>query len=136
MAKAKSIKKVNVDKFAAAVQEALADYADYVDKYAVLEATHKTAVETADAIAAAAPKKTGAYSKSITVGYPERKNHKYKEIIYADDPHYRLTHLLERPHVIRRNGKIVGRTKAFPHWETGEKGVIERMISNLKEALK
>ena len=131
---AKKTRKVNVDKFAEAIMEALAEYGDYVDQTVVKYATHKTAEETSEIIAAAAPvrkNKGGAYSKSITYGYPQRRGRRYSETVYAEDPHYRLTHLLERPHATR-NG---GRTRAFPHWATGEEGIIPRFIKNLKELL-
>ena len=126
------IKRVSIDKFAEAVQEALTDYADYVDGPVVVDAVHKTAEETAEVISGAAPKKTGEYAASITSGVPERKQKRYTETVYAESPQYRLTHLLERPHATRRGG----RTRAFPHWSTGESGVLERLISNIKGALR
>lgn len=125
-------KKVSVDKFAEELQAALEEFADYVDSTVVVEATRLTAEETAQEIAKEAPKKTGAYAASITSGQKQRKGHVYKEIVYADAPHYRLSHLLERSHALR-NG---GRTRPFPHWEKGEAGVLDKLIKHIKEALK
>lgn len=129
--KGKTNRKVTIDNFADAIMAELSEYGDYIDQTVVKNAVHKTAEETAEIVAAAAPVRTGAYSRSITYGEPKRSGRKYTETVYADAPHYRLTHLLERPHATR-NG---GRTRAFPHWSTGEEGIIPRFIKNLKELL-
>lgn len=127
------IRRCSVDQFAAAVQEALGEFQDYVDSAVVAEAVHKTAEETADVISSAAPSRPGgAYKESITSGYSERRGKKYTETVYAESPGYRLAHLLERSHATRDGG----RTREFPHWATGESGVLERLISNIKEALR
>lgn len=128
---AKNKKKVPIDKFADELQKALEEFSDYVDSTVVVKATQQTAEETAQAIASAAPKKTGAYAASITSGPLQRKGHVYKEVVYANAPHFRLTHLLERSHALR-NG---GRTRPFPHWAKGEAGVVDKLISHIKEGL-
>lgn len=129
--KGKTNRKVTIDNFADAIMAELSEYGDYIDQTVVKNAVHKTAEETAEIVAAAAPVRTGAYNRSITYGEPKRSGRKYTETVYAESPHYRLTHLLERPHATR-NG---GRTRAFPHWSTGEDGIIPRFIKNLKELL-
>lgn len=130
---AKKTKRVTVDKFASEIQKTLHEFGDYIDQTVVTDAVHKTAQETAEIIAKEAPKRGGGfYSKSITSGFSNRKGHKYTETVFADAPFYRLTHLLEKPHATR-NG---GRTRAFPHWETGENGIVERLITHIKEGLK
>ena len=35
--------------------------------------------------------------------------------------HYRLTHLLEFGHVVKRKGKVLGTARAYPHLATAEK---------------
>ena len=129
---AKRTKRVTIDKFASEIRKTLQEYGDYIDQTVVAEAVHTTAQETADIIAKAAPKRDGKYAESISAGFPSRKGHKYTETVYSDSPFYRLPHLLERPHATR-NG---GRTRAFPHWETGENGVLERLITHIREGLK
>lgn len=129
---AKRAKRVTIDKFASEIRKTLQEYGDYIDQTVVTEAVHSTAQETADIIAKAAPKRDGKYAESISAGFTNRKGHKYTETVYSDSPFYRLPHLLERPHATR-NG---GRTRAFPHWETGENGVLERLITHIKEGLK
>lgn len=132
--KGKVKRKVTIDNFAEAIMEELAEYGDYVDQTVVKNAVHKTAEETAEIVAAAAPVRKsggGAYKGSITAGVPKRSGRKYTETVYADAPHYRLTHLLERSHATR-NG---GRSGAFPHWENGASDLVARFIKNLKELL-
>lgn len=129
--KSKAKRKITIDNFAETIMEELAEYGDYIDQTAVKNAVHKTAEETAEIVAAGAPVRTGAYKGSITCGEPKRSGRKYTETVYADAPHYRLTHLLERPHATR-NG---GRSNAYPHWKNGENDLIARFIKNLKELL-
>lgn len=128
---AKKIKKVTIDKFRAEVEKALREFGDYVDGTVVKNATHKTAVETAEVISKEAPKRTGQYSGTITSGYRQQRNHIYTETVYADAPGYRLTHLLEKGHASRNGGRV----EPKPHWETGEKGIQERLITHIKEEL-
>lgn len=129
--KGKTNRKVTIDNFAEAIMDELSEYGDYIDQTVVKNAVHKTAEETAEIVAAAAPVRTGAYKGSITYGEPKRSGRKYTETVYADAPHYRLTHLLERSHATR-NG---GRSAAFPHWKNGASDLIARFIKNLKELL-
>lgn len=133
MAKAK---KVSIDKFAEEIRSILNEYGDYIDQTVVKNAIHSTAEETAAAISDAAPRrkgaKGGAYAEAVTSGYPTKKGRTYTETVYVQSPHYRLAHLLERPHATR-NG---GRTRAFPHWQPGMDGVIGRIVKHIKEALK
>jgi len=53
---------------------------------------------------------SGAYSKGWT--YAKRGYNKY--VVY-NKSHYRLTHLLEKGHVIKKKGIVVGEAQAFPH---------------------
>ena len=128
---AKKVKRVNTDKFAEAIMEALEEYGGYVGDVVVRKAIHETAEETAKIVSNAAPRRTGRYAESIEAGRPNRRGKKYTETVYANAPHYRLTHLLERPHATRSGG----RTKPLPHWSTGQNGVVERFIRHLKEGL-
>lgn len=130
------IKRTSVDKFQTAVKEVLEEFEDYVDSSVVRDAVHKTAEETSEVIAKAAPvRKTasgGAYKRSITYGYPKRSRHKYTETVYSESPHYRLTHLLERGHATRNGGRT---TSAFPHWGPGNDGIAERLVKYIREVL-
>jgi hypothetical protein len=51
---------------------------------------------------------------------------------WAGSKYYPLTHLLEKGHNIKRAGKIVGSTRAYPHWEPA-KDYVEKELFNLVE---
>ena len=123
--------RVSTDKFADAIMEALEDYGGYIGDVVVRKAVHDTAEETAEIISNAAPRRTGSYADSIQTGFAKRRNNKYTETVFAYAPHYRLTHLLERPHATRNGGRTVPKV----HWSTGTNGVIQRFVGHLKEHL-
>lgn len=49
--------------------------------------------------------------------------------------YYRLTHLLEKGHVLRRGGRQIGTVRAFPHIAPVEQKVIAEYEKKLKEEL-
>lgn len=57
--------------------------------------------------------RTGKYNKGWTVK-TKRGQNTISCIVHNKD-NYQLTHLLEKGHVIKRNGTIKGNAKAFPH---------------------
>lgn len=124
-------KRVNIDGFQAAVADILAEYGERVASVAMVNAIHEVAQETASIVAEGAPVRTGAYRNSITAGYPERKQGKYSETVYADAPHHRVTHLLEKGHATRSGGH----TAPIPHWENGERDLGERLVTKISEEL-
>ena len=49
---------------------------------------------------------------------------------------YRLTHLLEKGHVIKnQTGRIYGVTQARPHWEPAESAAVEELEQRLTETV-
>lgn len=69
----------------------------------------------------------GAYAKSWKQKLGVRKGRAYSRFAY-NEKHYRLTHLLEYGHALKRGGRTVGQAKAVPHIER-----IENEVSNLYE---
>lgn len=120
--------------FASAVNAILAEYKDVVD--ADLEyATNKVAEQAAKNVISninSAGIKGKKYRKSIkTRSLSEGIRGKYSRLVYANPPHYRLTHLLEYGHATR-NG---GRTRAFPHWADAEQKAIRDFEALLRKEL-
>ena len=70
------------------------------------------------------------WSKKITKGY-NFVNGK----IYNKD-HYRLTHLLEDGHDIKRDGTKVGETRSFKHIEPVDEYVSKKFEDGIVEAIK
>ena len=116
MARRKKIKPINLE---ATIQELLDEYGD--DVYKCLDKCVKEVSEEAkdklQSVTSFAPggNPSGAYSRSwvnetLPVG---RLN--TKQVVHNEE-HYRLTHLLEKGHVIRNGtGRTFGKTGAYPH---------------------
>lgn len=110
------MKPINLEQ---AIQAVLNEYGD--DVYKVLDNCVDTVAEEAKEklqnVSSFAPggKPTGAYSKSwINEKLPVGKLNT-KQVVHNQE-HYRLTHLLEKGHVIRNGtGRTYGRTGEYPH---------------------
>lgn len=57
--------------------------------------------------------RTGKYRRSWTKAI-RKANLSVEATVYSKDQ-YRLTHLLEYGHVLKRGGRTIGQVKAFPH---------------------
>lgn len=66
---------------------------------------------------------TGAYAKSWTKT-EQRTTVLSKKLIVNNEDHYRLTHLLENGHALKRGGRTYGSVKAYPHIKPVEEKVI------------
>ncbi len=125
---------MSVEDFALAVNEAMKEFQQSVD-YDIVYVTQKVADEAAQNvkryIKSSGIKGTGKYRRSIKARNIKDSPLSKKSVVYADKPHYRLTHLLEHGHA-KLNG---GRTKAYAHWEPAEREAIEDFISELREAI-
>ena len=120
--------------FASAVNSILAEFKDVVD--ADLEyATNKVAKQAAENVKGNISKagikgkkyRNPIRSRSLSEGI----RGKYSSVVFANPPHYRLTHLLEHGHATR-NG---GRTRAFPHWAEAEQTAIREFESTFRREL-
>lgn len=72
----------------------------------------------------------GTYAKNWT-----RTTDKYGITIYNKSPTYRLTHLLEKGHQLRRGGRKIGEVRAYPHIEKIEQESIEEYVEELERRL-
>lgn len=125
---------LSVLEFESAVNSILQNYKDAInaDVQAVTKQVSKEAAKNVQRnIDAAGIKGKGAYKESIKSRLTEKGATYSKSVIYAEKPHYRLTHLLEFGHA-KVNG---GRTRAFPHWEKAEQKAIRDFEKALTEAI-
>ena len=123
-----------VEQFSLAVMEAMKEFQQSVD-YDLVYVTQKVAHQAAKNVQAnitdSGIRGTGEYKKSIKARTIKDSPLSKKSVVYADKPHYRLTHLLEHGHA-KLNG---GRTRAFAHWEPAEQKAIDDFIKELREAI-
>lgn len=128
-------KKVTVDNLAAEVAKSLKEFEGVTE-----EACEKGVIETSEdavkALRAADPAGSGEYSKwskAYNKGWTFRKEKKKgaKGILSTvwNEPHYRLTHLLEKGHA-KVNG---GRTRAFPHIAPVAEEAEENLVENIRK---
>lgn len=101
------------DEIAKALAEYSEELAEEIDE-AAEEVTDKTVKELQET----SPKKKGKYAKS----WAKKRLKSGQWVVYSKGPHYRLTHLLERGHVLK-NG---GRAKAHVHIAPAEQHAIEK----------
>lgn len=128
---------VKPEKLMQAFQITMEDYANGVDECV------KTANEAAVSHAAQTLQRTrfssgsGAYAQSWTYGEYETTKTSYGMVAYAQAPHYRLTHLLEYGHDVKRKkgGKVLGHAKAIQHIRPAQKEAEERWKTVFKEEL-
>lgn len=123
-----------VEQFSLAVMEAMKEFQQSVD-YDLVYVTQKVANQAAKNVQAnitgSGIQGTGQYKKSIKARTIKDSPLSKKSVVYADKPHYRLTHLLEHGHA-KLNG---GRTRAFAHWEPAEQKAIDDFVKELREAI-
>lgn len=67
---------------------------------------------------------TGEYSASWDK-LEEYTSNLSKTVIIYNEEHYRLTHLLENGHALKRGGRTIGSVKAYPHIYPVEQKVVK-----------
>lgn len=77
------------------------------------------------------PKRHGAYAKSWVISQREGRPGEPTSYIVHNKKHYRLTHLLEHGHLIKRGNRVIGRVPGQQHIAKAEelavKGYLERL---------
>lgn len=90
----------------------------------------KVARDTAKKLRQTSPKESGEYAKNWSVRNDRRSK---TSIVYNKAPTYRLTHLLEKGHVIRNQYGTWGRTEAEPHIAPAEEEAVRELIEKVEE---
>lgn len=121
--------KVSIGDMAAAINEALAEYADLAAedmKKAVKRAGRKVRKQ----IKENAPERTGAYAKSWTVKTVKENANVLSLTVHSRDRYY-LAHLLEFGHAKRGGGRIPGKEHIAPAEVAGIRQLTEEIERSL-----
>lgn len=122
-----SRRRVTPSELAEAIRDELENYKDYVAES--MRADVRTAAQEArKEVRSRAPvhsgaytdggreaRKPGTYKKSWKYSYQTTDANRARAVVYASGAEYRLTHLLEKGHAIRRGGRKVGEARPIEH---------------------
>lgn len=101
----------------------------------VEKVVREVAQDTAKELQQTSPRRTGDYAESWTYDVGNTARTKHTMIVHAEDPHYRLTHLLENGHQVRKGGRTLGNTKTHEHIAPAEKKAVEKLRKMLEKRL-
>lgn len=126
---ARSRQGIRADNLAAEIRRQLEEYTDEV-KSVVSETAMDVAERAAEMLKEESPKRSGEYRKHWTVSSDRRGM-----VVHQSAGHHRLTHLLEKGHALRRGGRKVGESPAYPHIEKVERECVEKYVSEIERRL-
>lgn len=111
-------RKVGVLNVADAISSAFIQYGQQVNEVlddALME-VGREATEDLKAVNGWSPKgnPTGAYSKDWVLDIVPDTRYSRRIVVHNED-HYRLTHLLENGHALKRGGRVYGKAPAYEH---------------------
>ena len=121
--------KCTIDNLAKTIMEGLQEYADLASED-VKAAVRKAGKNVKADIAANAPKRTGAYSKSWTVKTQKETANSLEVVIHSKN-RYQLAHLLEHGHAKRGGGRVAG----TPHIAPAEEKAIKELEQEITRKL-
>lgn len=121
--------KCTIDNLAKTIMEGLQEYADVASED-VKAAVRKAGKSVKADIAANAPKRTGAYSKSWTVKTQKETANSLEVVVHSKN-RYQLAHLLEHGHAKRGGGRVAGKPHIAPAEEKAIKQLEEEIIRKL-----
>ena len=112
------------------------DEYDYTMKRKVNNSVDKVGKESLAKLKASSPKRPGGgdYAKSWAIKREKGKNG-INDFTIHNKEHYRLTHLLEKGHVIVNAKGTYGRTKPIPHIKPVEEYFNTEVVEEIKREL-
>lgn len=122
---------ISADKLAAEIMRQMREYTEEAKKV-TRKVALKASWEAVNLLKEASPKSEGGgeYAENWS-----RTKDKYDITVYNKGPTYRIAHLLEKGHQLRRGGRKVGKVRAYPHIEKVEKECVEYYIEELERRL-
>lgn len=121
--------KCSIYGLADAIMEGLKEYSDLASSE-VKGAVRKAGKLVKDEIAANAPKKTGAYSKSWSVKATKETSESLELVVYSKN-RYQIAHLLEHGHAKRGGGRVAG----IPHIAPAEEKAVKQLEEDIVKKL-
>ena len=121
--------KCSIDGLADAIMEGLKEYSNLASSE-VKGAVRKAGKLVKDEIAANAPKKTGAYSKSWSVKATKETSESLELVVYSKN-RYQIAHLLEHGHAKRGGGIVAG----IPHIAPAEEKAVKQLEEDIVKKL-
>ena len=125
---------IKVGEMAHAIAESLEEYAGLLQRD-LDESVDAVSKETVAELRKDAKSKfggTGEYAKSWASKKDVGSTTEYSRTLYVEDPHYRLTHLLEFGHAKVNGGRVEGR----PHIAPAEQRAAQKLERRLLDAIK
>lgn len=123
--------KINIDKLAETVTKSLDDYVTNVNS-GMDNAIEDTADQIVKDISANAPRRTGKYASSWSHKVQYKRKNAVGRVVYSQAPSYRLSHLLENGHNIKRGGQVIGYVKPYEHIKPAEENAEKILLDRLK----
>ena len=122
---------ISADRLAREIMRQMEEYTEEV-KETTQEVAMNVSGKNAKKLRENSPKSKngGDYAKNWT-----RTTDKYGITVYNKSPTYRLTHLLEKGHQLRRGGRKIGEVQAYPHIEEVEQEYIKEYVEELERRL-
>lgn len=97
--------------------------------------SREVAEDTAKLLNQTSPVRTGEYARSWTSDKGVMKRNKTSYVVHAENKQYRLTHLLEKGHQLKRGGRSIGTVRAHEHIAPAEAVAITKLQEKLSRRL-
>lgn len=126
------------DSVQAQLQKILDEYAGEASRV-ISDSFSGVAAETMQRVKDTSPKDSGGYAGDWTMTKPSKRAKgvllRRVSITIYNKRHYRLTHLLEKGHVVRNQFGTYGRAPAHPHIEPAEEWGERKLLEELQSKL-
>lgn len=126
---------VSIDELADAVNNALVEYTETITQ-GITTAGLNAAKACRAALRTTSPKDRGDYAKSWAISKVKGRPGEPMKYIIHNKQHYRLTHLLEYGHLVKRDGKVIGRAAAHPHIAKAETETVTKYLNDVEAIIR